>query len=191
MSSKTNRLALLIFPFTLVVLLDQFSKYWVRSNPTLQNLDLIEGVLEFSYTLNDGMALGLNWLPTKLISIVAIVATLVIIVYVVSNWKKATPLYLFCISLVMGGAVGNIIDRIIMGKILGHGGILEGHVVDFIYFSLTINNWTVFPYIFNVADIAISGSIITLIIFNKMAFKEEAEASEVATETDSNEATIQ
>jgi signal peptidase II len=190
MSSKSIRLALLILPFSVVVLLDQFSKYWVRNNPTLQNLDLIEGVLEFSYTLNDGMALGINWLPTRLISVVAIIATLVIIGYVISNWKKATSLYLFCISMVMGGAVGNIIDRIIMGKILGHGGILEGHVVDFIYFSLQINNWTVFPYIFNVADVAISGSIITLIIFNKVAFK-EVEEVESLNESDTNEATLQ
>jgi len=175
MSSKSTRLALLIIPFSVVVVLDQFSKYWVRKNPTLQNLDIIEGVLEFSYTLNDGMALGINWLPTKLISIVAIMATFVIIGYVVINWKKATSLYLFCISMVMGGAVGNIIDRIIMGKILGHGGILEGHVVDFIYFSLRISDWSVFPYIFNVADMAISGSIITLLVFNKKAFEEVSE----------------
>lgn len=189
MSSKFSRLALLIIPFSVVVLLDQFSKYWVRNNPTLQNLDIIEGVLEFSYTLNDGMALGINWLPTKLISIIAIIATLVIIGYVVANWKKATSLYLFCISMVMGGAVGNIIDRIIMGKVLGHGGILEGHVVDFIYFSLRINDWTVFPYIFNVADMAISGSIITLIIFNKVAFKELDEPEE-AQELDANATTL-
>jgi signal peptidase II len=190
MSSKSTRLALLIIPFSVVVLLDQFSKYWVRKNPTLQNLDIIEGVLEFSYTLNDGMALGINWLPTKLISIVAIIATLIISVYVIMNWKKASSLYLFCISMVMGGAVGNIIDRIIMGKILGHGGILEGHVVDFIYFSLRINDWSVFPYIFNVADMAISGSIITLLIFNKIAF-EEIEEPKNLNEADTNAATLQ
>ena len=49
----------------------------------------------------------------------------------------------------------------------GNGGILEGHVVDFIYFSLKIKDWTVFPYIFNVADIGISVSIVSLLIFSK------------------------
>jgi signal peptidase II len=79
-------------------------------------------------------------------------------------------------GLVLGGALGNITDRLIMGYIEGYGGLLDGHVVDFIYFSLQINDWTVFPYIFNVADIAISVSIITLLIFGKYLLPEEPKA---------------
>ena len=79
-------------------------------------------------------------------------------------------------GLVLGGALGNITDRLIMGYIEGYGGLLDGHVVDFIYFSLRINDWTVFPYIFNVADIAISVSIITLLIFGKYLLPEEPKA---------------
>lgn len=172
--NKPLKISLLIVPFLVTIVLDQFTKYWVRHNPSLQRLDIIEGVLEFSYTLNDGMALGINWLPTKVISIVAILATIAIMTYALFTWKSATNLYNFCISLVLGGAVGNIIDRIIIGKILGHGGILEGHVVDFIYFSLRIGNWPVFPYIFNVADIAISLAIIILLVFHRKAFVEDA-----------------
>ena len=63
-----------------------------------------------------------------------------------------------------------------MGYIEGYGGLLDGHVVDFIYFSLRINDWTVFPYIFNVADIAISVSIITLLIFGKYLLPEDPKA---------------
>lgn len=166
------RLFYLIAPFSLVVVLDQFSKYWVRNNPTLQRLDIIEGVLEFSYTLNDGMAMGISLLPTKVISIIAIIATLLISVYMLRTWVKASLMYIACISLILGGAIGNIIDRIFMGKVLGHGGWLEGHVVDFIYFSLRIGDWTVFPYIFNVADVAISLSLILLLVFHRSAFEE-------------------
>ena len=79
-------------------------------------------------------------------------------------------------GLVLGGALGNITDRLIMGYIEGYGGLLDGHVVDFIYFSLRINDWTVFPYIFNVADIAISVSIITLLIFGKYLLPEDPKA---------------
>lgn len=170
-----QRVAFLIFPFITVIGLDQFSKYWVRTNPTLQQLDIVEGVFEFTYTLNDGMAMGIDWLPTKVISIVAILATIAIMIYAISTWKTSTKLYLFCISAILGGAVGNIIDRIFMGIILGHGGVLEGHVVDFLYFSLKIGDWAVFPYIFNVADVAISGAIIILLLFSKWAFNDISE----------------
>jgi signal peptidase II len=73
-------------------------------------------------------------------------------------------------GLVLGGAFGNITDRLLIAIIMDYGGVLDGHVVDFIFFSLQINDWTVFPYIFNVADIAISCSILTLLVFNKHFF---------------------
>ena len=93
-------------------------------------------------------------------------------------------------GLVIGGALGNIIDRLTMAYVGGYGGLLDGHVVDFIFFYLKIGDRTLFPYIFNVADIAISVSIITLLIFNKRFFPteqveiegEEPTQSEVATE---------
>jgi signal peptidase II len=70
-------------------------------------------------------------------------------------------------GLVVGGALGNILDRIFMGLIGGYGGIFDGHVVDFIHFTLEIADRPVFPYIFNVADIAISVSIILMLLFHK------------------------
>jgi len=59
-----------------------------------------------------------------------------------------------------------------MGIIGGYGGVLDGHVVDFIHFTLHINDWPVFPYIFNVADMAISTSIIVLLLFHKKLMPE-------------------
>src|SRR5690625_5987107 len=76
-------------------------------------------------------------------------------------------------GLIVGGAIGNITDRLFMASVGGYGGILDGHVVDFIHFNLHINDWPVFPYIFNVADIAISTSIILLLLFHKKLMPEE------------------
>ncbi|MDZ7683437.1 MAG: signal peptidase II [Fodinibius sp.] len=76
-------------------------------------------------------------------------------------------------GLVLGGAVGNIIDRLFMGYIGSYGGVLEGHVVDFIHFNLTINGYPVFPYIFNVADMAISTAIIAMLLFHKRILPEQ------------------
>lgn len=166
--SKRNRTLLLILPALATIVLDQWSKTAIRTQPTLQRLDLIEGWLRFNFTLNPGMALGIEVFPTAVVSSIAILATIGISLYVYRNLAVSTPAYLVCMGFLLGGALGNIIDRIILAKIEGYGGILEGHVVDFIHVYLRINDWPVFPYIFNLADIAISGSILFMIIFHRV-----------------------
>ena len=177
MSKSTNiKLLTLLLPAAVVIALDQYTKWLVRTSPELQRWEIIEGWLEFYYTQNSGMAMGIDILPTHVISMISIAATIGIFAYLLWTLKHAGLGYLFFMGLVLGGALGNITDRLIMGYIEGYGGLLDGHVVDFIYFSLQINDWTVFPYIFNVADIAISVSIITLLIFGKYLLPEDPKA---------------
>lgn len=167
MSGQGKKLATLFTPILFVLILDQVSKYLVRTTPELQRLDIIEGWLAFNFTKNPGMALGMDWLSTPVISSIAIVATIGILFYVLFNLGQATYAYLVCMGLILGGALGNIMDRLFMGIIGGYGGVLDGHVVDFIHFNLEIGETPVFPYIFNVADVAISTSIIVLLLFHK------------------------
>lgn len=154
-------------PVILVVILDQLTKHWIRTSPSFQNWDIIPGWLAFHYTQNPGMAMGMQWASTKVISVVAIAATIGIFGYVMYNRKRATGAYMVCMGLILGGAIGNIIDRLVMARLESYGGVLEGHVVDFIYFTATIGEYPVFPYIFNVADMAISVAIISMIVFHK------------------------
>lgn len=168
-----TKLTALAVPVFVVVLLDQLTKHWIRLSPSWQNYEIIPGWLAFHYTQNPGMALGMRWASTEVISVIAIIATFGILTYVLYNKDQTTPGYLFCMGLVLGGAFGNIIDRLIMGYIESYGGLLEGHVVDFIHFNLTINGYPVFPYIFNVADIAISTAIISLLVFHKKIMPRE------------------
>ena len=133
------------------------------------------------------MALGIDVFSTPVISVIAILAVSGILFYIIKNIEEATIGYLFCMGLIIGGAFGNISDRLFMGLIMDYGGVLEGHVVDFIYFSLQIGDWTVFPYIFNVADVAISCSIIFILIFNRRFFitqNGESETEESVTESE-------
>ncbi len=157
-----------------VLLLDQLSKYWIRTTPDLHDFTLIEGWLAFNFTKNPGMALGIHWADTWVISLIAIAATVIILIYVWKTMKPANLGYMACMGFIVGGALGNITDRIFMARIGGYGGVLDGHVVDFIHFKLRIGDFDVFPYIFNVADMAISVSIITLIVFYKKLMPEYA-----------------
>ncbi len=157
----------------IVMALDQWSKYVIRNTPDLHNYTIIEGWLMFRYTQNPGMAMGIQWADTFVISLVAIAATIAIILYTVKIMDRTNMGFIVCIGLIIGGALGNIADRIFMARIGGYGGILDGHVVDFIFFKYKWGDSEIFPYIFNVADVAISVAIITLIVFGKWLLPED------------------
>ncbi len=178
MSIRAKKILVFLVPVIVVLVLDQISKYVIRTNMTLHRLDLIDGWLAFNFTKNPGMALGMDWLSTQTISIIAIIATIGITTYLLLTLNKAGYVYLICMGMVVGGALGNIADRLYMGIVGGYGGILDGHVVDFIHFYLKIGDFSVFPYIFNVADIAISTSIIILLLFHKRIMPLEEEVHE-------------
>lgn len=190
---NNQKIATLTVPIFIVVILDQLTKHWIRLSPEWQNWEIIPGWLAFHYTQNPGMALGMRWASTETVSVIAIIATLGILGYVVYNRNSANKGYLLCMGLILGGAIGNIIDRLMMGYIGQYGGILEGHVVDFIHFNLEIGGYAVFPYIFNVADMAISTAIVSMLVFhNKIMPVEEdsssapGEASQKETPSDAN-----
>ncbi|MFV1882956.1 MAG: signal peptidase II [Balneola sp.] len=185
MTSK--KLLALFVPAAIVVAIDQWTKYIIRTTPELHRMDIIEGWLSFYYTQNDGMAMGIDIFSTPVISAISIIATIGILSYLLYTIDKAPIGYLIFMGLVIGGALGNITDRLTMGYIEGYGGLLDGHVVDFIFFNLELFDRTVFPYIFNVADVAISTSIISLLVFNKKLMpheeKEEIVEEEALTES--------
>ena len=165
MTENKKKIALFGSIVLLVAVFDQITKFWILYTPNLHQYTLIEGWLAFHYTKNPGMALGISWADTWVISLVAIFATIVILWYVYKTLTQAGFGYVTCMALIVGGAIGNIIDRLIQAPLGGYGNVLEGHVVDFIHFKLEIAGTPVFPYIFNVADSAITVAIITLLLF--------------------------
>ena len=171
--NKSTKLSLLLGIAASVIALDQWSKYLVRTDSNWQYFDIISGWLSFHYIQNPGMALGFEFLPTQVIGYITTLAIIGIVWYLTKLLPKANLGQVICYALIIGGAIGNIIDRMFIGLIQNRGGFMEGHVVDFIHFTLRINTWDVFPYIFNVADVAISCSIIAMLIFYKKLMPEE------------------
>lgn len=182
MSLRNKKLLVLFLPVVIVLVVDQVTKQLVRTNPELHRFDVIEGWLAFNFTKNPGMAMGMDWLSTPVISIIAIAATIAIFTYILFTIKNANLAYLLCMGLILGGALGNITDRLFMGIVGGYGGVLDGHVVDFIHFNLRIGDTPVFPYIFNVADIAITTSIITMLLFHKKIMPEPERSEDTSSD---------
>src|SRR5690606_8558078 len=95
-----KKLLLLLIPVVVVVAIDQLTKWIVRTTPELHNYTIIEGWLQFYYTKNPGMALGIDILSTPVISVIAILAVIGILFYIYRNLATATSGYLICMGLI-------------------------------------------------------------------------------------------
>ena len=127
---------------------DQLSKLWIRTHLAFGESLPITDRLSFIYIGNTGSAFGLLANQTFLIIIISIAALLFILLFL-RYLSPATTLSIVSIGLIMGGAVGNLIDRLRFG-----------YVTDFIYFRLWGNfHWPAF----NIADAAITVGVFVLI----------------------------
>jgi signal peptidase II len=156
---------------TLAVLVaDQITKTLVVHRMRLyETIPLVGDWFKFTYTTNPGMAFGLTFGPPGLITVFAVAATALIIVYL---WRirGAYPPYRLSLALILGGALGNILDRIFYGLIYGYGPLFQGQVVDFIHVDLGVVDLPLFGPrrlfpIWNVADMAIVVGVVGFMIF--------------------------
>ena len=122
-----------------VLAADQGSKAWALRALDDRMIDVV-WTLRLNLTFNSGMAFGRGrgWGP-----VIGIVATVVVVGLLVSLRSAGSRISTVAVGLIVGGALGNVADRLFRGD-----GLLHGSVVDFIDFQ-----W--FP-VFNVADIAIN-----------------------------------
>lgn len=130
-----------------VVFFDIFSKYLVQNSQTLMRggtIDIIPGVLRFRHTYNEGAAMGMLTDNRWVFMIMSTVSIIAIFVFIILYRKKLSILYGVAISMIAGGGIGNMYERIFNGDVLG-----EGKVTDFIDFCAFPKVW---PWIFNVAD---------------------------------------
>lgn len=130
---------------------DQLTKYLVVANMELgDSIKIIPGVFNFTYVQNTGAAFGSMSEHRWIFMILSTVAIVAIIVYIF--WKKPqSKLLLSSLSLITGGGVGNMIDRIFR---VGYdvSGEAYHYVVDFLDFCAFPSIWM---WIFNVADVCV------------------------------------
>ncbi|MCI9104891.1 MAG: signal peptidase II [Lachnospiraceae bacterium] len=143
-----------------LILLDQYTKYLAINHlKGKKPLILWEGVFEFLYSENRGAAFGILQGKQFFFFIIGIVVLIfaAYIMWHLPSWRDSHYCWLgFCIILITAGAAGNMVDRII-----------QGYVVDFLYFRL-IN----FP-IFNVADIYVTTATFALLLLMLFFYTEE------------------
>ncbi len=132
---KAARVLLLIAVAALVIGLDQLTKWLVRTNMEVGESIPSEGIFRLTYTTNTGGAFGIFASQTFLLAVAAIIGVLVFLIYLRYIPLESTLLKVG-LGLDLGGAIGNLIDRLRFSE-----------VTDFI----DVGAWPVF----NIADSAI------------------------------------
>lgn len=171
---------------TTIVVVDQVTKITVRTRMHLgDSIPILGDWLKLTFTENPGMAFGISLGSSLVVTILAIVATVLIVVYLRSIRDQHLG-YRTSLALILGGATGNIIDRIFYARIFDYGGFFRGEVVDFIHFDLwsgRMPHWipligdrymALFP-IWNVADMSIVIGVALVLIFQKAYHRQRIE----------------
>lgn len=158
-ASRRAKLGLLLIAAALVVTFDQLSKLWIEANRP--HTELLPGFLDLVYVTNHGAAFGLLRSHTELLIALGIAGSIAIVVFF-CYFSPASTLGNLSFALILGGAVGNLVDRIRLG-----------YVIDFI--SIRLVRWPPF----NVADAAITVGIFALIyyFYRSGAFRKAHERS--------------
>lgn len=163
----------------IVVLSDQLSKIYIKgcSIPWLSleikgmplgtSINVIGDFLRITYIENAGMAMGIDLGMKAVLSLFSIVAALGIL-YFLYTMRSERLGFRLALALILGGAIGNLIDRVFYGVLYHEGPLLYGRVVDFIdvdFFHINIFNFHLTRFfIFNIADAAVTIGVLLLLI---------------------------
>lgn len=163
MQDKNNNALQWLILSGLIILFDWISKQWALSSlEYMQPVEVISGFWNWTLVHNRGAAFSFlasaggwqQWLFSALAVIISLVCVLMLKKADRRDWQTALPL-----ALIIGGALGNLIDRIRFG-----------YVIDFVHWYYGSFHWPVF----NLADSAISVAAVLLIV---LSFKTEKKAA--------------
>jgi signal peptidase II len=177
-----------------IMIVDQVIKIWVKTNMELHESIKVTEWFHISFIENPGMAWGMQLGPKLVLSIFRVFAIAFLCYFIwLQAKKKARWGYIVCLSMVLAGAAGNLIDCMFYGLGFeaststhvsqwvglgnGYDSFLMGKVVDMFWFPLvdtTLPTWlpiwggerfTFFDPVFNFADSSISVGVVALLLF--------------------------
>jgi signal peptidase II len=163
----------------ILVLLDQIAKFAVRGFDLFgfhhqgmmpyESRPFLGDILRWTYVENPGMAFGLNFGMPVILSLFSLVAAIFLVYLLKRTERDGMSGLRIALTLILAGAVGNLIDRMFYGLIFGYGPLFYGKVVDFIDVDIPDINILGLHlsrfYVFNIADAAVSVGVLLLLIF--------------------------
>lgn len=170
LNKVTNRSYIISALIVSVVVLDQSSKFIVKKLMNIRDsIDILGNYFQFTYIENPGMAFGFQLENKILFTLLSIVAAIVVFIYLY-RMRNEKMMLVIALSFIMGGAIGNLIDRLFYGRVVDF--------LDFEFFDISIPQFDIlffsFPGfeltrwpIFNIADSCVT---IGMIIISWMIF---------------------
>jgi signal peptidase II len=192
----------------LIILADQGLKFYIKTHFYYgEEVNVIGNWFKLHFIENEGMAFGMKLSQAAIGKLILTLFRLAAVIFGFFLLKRIVDKeysrgVIICGSLILAGALGNLIDSILYGLIFtdssfhmarlvapghGYGKIFHGRVVDMLYFPLIDSTWpgwvpfvggrnfVFFEPVFNIADAAISIGVLTLVIFQKrLIHKKEA-----------------
>ncbi len=167
-----------------IVIADQLTKFLVKGGtiPLLnlrvdgmyygQSYEVLGEFFKITFVENPGLAFGIDVNDTSklFLSLFSLLASIGIFYYLYKSRDQKLVIR-FALALVLGGAIGNLIDRTLYGVFYGYAPVFYGRVVDF--FNIDFFDFTIFGKtfdrwpIFNIADASVTIGVILLLIFHK------------------------
>ena len=199
-----------------VLLIDQVIKIWVKTSMTLHESIHVTDWFYITFIENNGMAFGMQLGSKIILSLFRVIAISALGYYIWVEVKRQAKIgYIVCLSLVLAGAVGNLIDCMFYGLMFnasspyylsyfvpfgtGYAPFLMGKVVDMFYFPLIETEWpTWMPFVggehfvffspvFNFADSCISVNVVWLLLFYRQEISKMSFSRAVAKSKDQEE----
>lgn len=207
----SGRIAVLVV--LAVLLIDQVIKIWVKTSMTLHESIHITDWFYITFIENNGMAFGMQLGSKIILSLFRVAAISLLGYYIWLQVKRhAKTGYIICLSMVLAGAMGNLIDCMFYGLVFnasspyytsyfvpfgtGYAPFLMGKVVDMFYFPLIETEWPLwmpfvggehfvfFSPVFNFADSCISVSVVWLLLFYREEISKISLSKTVAQQED-------
>lgn len=194
MSRRKNQIIAAAGISLAAIIIDQIIKIWVKTNMYMHEVIDVTPWFKILFTENRGMAFGMELMDKLFLTSFRIFAV-AFLIYIIGKQIRQGIDYLFlvCLSLILAGAMGNILDCLFYGMVFnnppaplvaefvpwgtGYDTIFYGRVVDMFYFPLVEWNWPgwlpffggehfiFFSPIFNFADACISCGVIMVVLF--------------------------
>lgn len=194
MTRKKNQILTVAGISLAAIVIDQAIKIWVKTNMYMHEMIDITSWFKILFTENRGMAFGMELMDKLFLTSFRIIAVCFLLYIIIKLIRQGVDyLFLVCMSLILAGATGNIIDCLFYGMIFnnppapivaefvpfgsGYEEMFYGRVVDMFYFPLVEWNWPnwipfiggepfiFFSPIFNFADACISCGVIAILLF--------------------------
>ena len=173
-----NRSFVIYSVIAVIVLSDQLTKYIVKSSMYLyESINLLGDFLRFTYIENPGMAFGIQFQNKFWFTVLSILAAGIVVFYLF-RMPNERFIFRFSLALILGGAIGNLIDRLSFGKVVDFIDVeffdISLPSFEFLIISFPGYDMTRWP-VFNIADSAVTCGMILLtwMVFTQKTYLKE------------------